>query len=192
MAVSNPVAIRPATRHNGWRGNAAMSQPPPDNAVDPVAALYFIDRRYSLDELKTLCFELGVDYDNLPGEGKRGKARELILHESRRRGLTRLAALLEREHPAAFARELAGTTQPAEPTPARRLEQTLDERQATAVRSAVRAVAVALAGEGERPQWNRVYAALRRAFAINSYRDIPASRFDDAIEFLEDWLAELA
>lgn len=168
-----------------------MSHPPPDDAIDPVAALHFIDRHYSLDELKTLCFELGVDYDNLPGEGKRGKARELILHESRRRGLTKLATLLERDHPQAFVRELAGTAQPAEPAPARRPERTLDERQATAVQAAVRAVAVALAANGERPQWNRVYAGLRRAFGVGRYRDIPANRFEETIWFLEDWLAEL-
>lgn len=29
-------------------------------------------------ELRTLCFDLGVDYDNLPGDGKENKARELI------------------------------------------------------------------------------------------------------------------
>ncbi len=32
------------------------------------------------EELRTLCFDLGADYDNLPGEGKAGKARELIAH----------------------------------------------------------------------------------------------------------------
>ncbi len=37
------------------------------------------------DDLRTLCFELEVDYDNLAGDTKRGKARELIL-ELRRQG----------------------------------------------------------------------------------------------------------
>jgi hypothetical protein len=34
--------------------------------------------RFSDDELRTLCFELGVDYENLGGTGKAGKARELL------------------------------------------------------------------------------------------------------------------
>ena len=36
-------------------------------------------RRHSLDSLRTLCFRLGLDYDDLPGESKAGRARELIL-----------------------------------------------------------------------------------------------------------------
>ncbi|VAW43015.1 hypothetical protein MNBD_CHLOROFLEXI01-1846 [hydrothermal vent metagenome] len=38
-----------------------------------------IDQRFNLEELKTLCFNLHVDYDSLPSEGKRAKIRELIL-----------------------------------------------------------------------------------------------------------------
>jgi hypothetical protein len=34
--------------------------------------------RYDEGELRTLCFHLGVDYDDLPASGKAGKARELI------------------------------------------------------------------------------------------------------------------
>lgn len=34
--------------------------------------------RFSGEELRTLCFYLGVDYDSLPGEGKAAKAREMI------------------------------------------------------------------------------------------------------------------
>jgi len=35
-------------------------------------------------ELRTLCFDLGIDYDDLPGEGKANKARELIAYLERR------------------------------------------------------------------------------------------------------------
>lgn len=34
--------------------------------------------RFSEEELRTLCFDLGVNYDDLQGEGKAGKARELV------------------------------------------------------------------------------------------------------------------
>jgi hypothetical protein len=37
-----------------------------------------IDRHLDLEELRTLCFDLGVDYDSLRGEGKAAKIRELI------------------------------------------------------------------------------------------------------------------
>jgi len=43
-------------------------------------------------ELRTLCFDLGVDYDNLPGEGKANKARELVIYLERR---NRIGALVE-------------------------------------------------------------------------------------------------
>lgn len=36
------------------------------------------------EELRTLCFDLGVDYDGLPARGKGGKARELVLYFWRR------------------------------------------------------------------------------------------------------------
>lgn len=49
---------------------------------------------YDREELKTLCFELGVNYDALPGEGTAAKARELILYIGRRHELERLLGAL--------------------------------------------------------------------------------------------------
>ena len=40
--------------------------------------------RFSVDELKTLCVDLGLEYAALPGEGKEGKARELVAYLERR------------------------------------------------------------------------------------------------------------
>jgi hypothetical protein len=37
-----------------------------------------LDARFSEEELRMLCFDLSIDYDDLPGEGKAGKARELV------------------------------------------------------------------------------------------------------------------
>ena len=50
----------------------------------------FIVAHYSLDELRTLCFDLGVNYDDLGGEALSGKARELILKLGRERKLEEL------------------------------------------------------------------------------------------------------
>jgi tetratricopeptide (TPR) repeat protein len=37
-----------------------------------------LDRRFDEEELRTLCLDLGIDYDDLPGRGRSDKARELI------------------------------------------------------------------------------------------------------------------
>ena len=37
-----------------------------------------IGERFSEEEIRTLCFQMGVEYDDLPGEGRPGKARELV------------------------------------------------------------------------------------------------------------------
>jgi uncharacterized protein len=39
---------------------------------------------FGLSELQTLCFDLGIDYESLPGEGKADKIRELIIYLERR------------------------------------------------------------------------------------------------------------
>ena len=39
---------------------------------------------YSLDEIKALCFTMGIDFESLPGEGKDAKIRELIAFCQRR------------------------------------------------------------------------------------------------------------
>jgi hypothetical protein len=43
-----------------------------------------LTNHFSERELNTLCFDLGIDYDSLPGEGKTDKARELISYLERR------------------------------------------------------------------------------------------------------------
>lgn len=51
-----------------------------------VALRLVLARRYNLEELRTLCFDLGVEFDDLPGEGKTAKIRELI-KQCRRAGM---------------------------------------------------------------------------------------------------------
>ena len=53
---------------------AALEWPPV-----ALAALHdALDRRLDADGLRDLCLRLGVDPDNLPGETKRARARELV------------------------------------------------------------------------------------------------------------------
>lgn len=48
--------------------------------------LDFLEKRFNLDEVRTLCFRLYVNYDSLPGEGTLGKARELISNREKMSG----------------------------------------------------------------------------------------------------------
>ena len=53
----------------------------------------------NLEELRTLCFQLDVDYDDLLGEAKTGRIRELILLMLRDDRLPELVDALEQSHP---------------------------------------------------------------------------------------------
>lgn len=59
--------------------------------ITPTALRETLTARFSEDELRTLCFDLGFDYESLPGQGKAGKAREIVAHMDRRGDLAQLA-----------------------------------------------------------------------------------------------------
>ena len=48
---------------------------------------------FSIEELRTLCFDLGIDHETLPGREKAELARELIVHQQR---VGRIPELCER------------------------------------------------------------------------------------------------
>jgi hypothetical protein len=52
----------------------------------------FIVAHFNDNELRDLCFDLGIDYESLPGEGKAAKARELTAYCQRRDRLAELEA----------------------------------------------------------------------------------------------------
>jgi hypothetical protein len=56
-----------------------------------------INRLFNEQDLRTLCFDVGVDYDDIGGETKESKVRELILHQYRR-GLLRNLIMKCAEH----------------------------------------------------------------------------------------------
>lgn len=62
----------------------------------------FIVDYFSLDELKTLCFKLGVEFDDLGGDGRAGKARELVLFAQRQIQLKRLDEMVLQARPEAY------------------------------------------------------------------------------------------
>jgi hypothetical protein len=51
-----------------------------------------IDEHFNKSELQTLCFDMDVDYDDLNGENKSDKARELIAFCERRQIVPDLVA----------------------------------------------------------------------------------------------------
>jgi hypothetical protein len=58
-----------------------------------------LDTSFNEDELRTLCADLDIDYESLPGEGKSSKARELIAYLQRRGRSDELVAYLIRLRP---------------------------------------------------------------------------------------------
>jgi len=77
--------------------------------------------RLDENELRDLCFDLDIDYDGLPGEGKTGKARELIAYLERRKRLHDLIKVGRQERPdiswpEATGLAQAGTTSDLPPT----------------------------------------------------------------------------
>lgn len=87
-------------------------------AEDRTQLLQFLESHYTLDGLKTLCFNLFIDFDNLGGDTKNAKGRELILHLERAGRTADLLAQLGREKPRAYEREFAKAP-PVPPIPVR-------------------------------------------------------------------------
>lgn len=75
---------------------------------------------FSLEELITLAFKLDIDYENLVGEGKSGKIRELIIYLERKGRLNDLISEVARIRPNAplheFRSTVSGQLQPQEQT----------------------------------------------------------------------------
>ena len=58
-----------------------------------------LTQRFDDNELRDFCFTLDVDYENLRGETKDAKARELLLRMERRGEVDKLAKQVQRERP---------------------------------------------------------------------------------------------
>ena len=58
-----------------------------------------LDSHFNLDEIRTLCLKLGIDFDNIPGDGKSAKIRGLILFLARQSRLHDLVETVIKERP---------------------------------------------------------------------------------------------
>ncbi|KAA3665520.1 MAG: TIR domain-containing protein [Chloroflexi bacterium] len=61
-----------------------------------------IAKQFNSEEVKMLCFELGVSYDDIEGEGNINKVRELVAYLERRQKLHELITLVKKERPSAI------------------------------------------------------------------------------------------
>jgi hypothetical protein len=61
-----------------------------------------LDAVFSENDLRDLCFDMDIDYDNLPGSGKSARARELILYCENRGRLNELTDHVRRLRPQAL------------------------------------------------------------------------------------------
>jgi len=62
----------------------------PENAQYLSALHKQIDRYFSFSEVKTLCFDLGVDYENIPGDSRSAFIRNLVVSLAKRNQLQEL------------------------------------------------------------------------------------------------------
>ena len=95
---SGPAA---PVRWGPWRPEGADDTRPSRTARRRLLA--FINRHFDDEELRTLCFDLDVEYEDLPARSRSGKARELIAYLEKRGRLAELLELLAQERPGPFA-----------------------------------------------------------------------------------------
>lgn len=84
------------------RGKLAMtveSHPLSNGEVSPVRLRQILDDGYNDSELRDLCFELSIDYEDLPGDGQGAKARELVLFAKRHGQIAQLVEYVMRDRP---------------------------------------------------------------------------------------------
>ena len=70
-------------------------------------------------------------------------------------------------------------------------EQLVAPEQAMQISQAVKAVAHELGKRSKRNEYGGVYGELYRRYGINSYKALPKNKFDDALNWLNDWLQSL-
>jgi len=63
--------------------------------------------------------------------------------------------------------------------------------QASQISQAVKAIAMALSKQTRKNEYGGVYGELYRRFGINSYKELPSHRFDEAMKWLNQWLQSI-
>jgi hypothetical protein len=71
---------------------------------------HILSKYYNDQELRTLCFTLGVEYENLPFSGRSNKARELVTLMDRNGHIAELEAQVRKDRPHLFPLEEEANT----------------------------------------------------------------------------------
>jgi hypothetical protein len=79
--------------------SVACSEKEAPEWVNPARLRQVLTEYFNSDELQSLCFDLGIDYESLPGEGKANKAREVVGYARRRGQIPELYAEIKKSRP---------------------------------------------------------------------------------------------
>lgn len=93
-----------------------MPDPTPPDPT-PQQLVSFIKDTFSLKELKTLCFDLKIEFDDLDGNTKAEKAQELGEYMRRRGRMADLREKLAHERPGPYTQRFTTQTKPPEEPP---------------------------------------------------------------------------
>ncbi len=80
---------------------------PGDKEIDPKKILQALIHHFDADELRTLCFHLDIQYEDLPPGGRSSKARSLVEYSQRHHRFNVLAAAIREARPAIGWNDLA-------------------------------------------------------------------------------------
>ena len=97
--ITHPGTVRGAQLGSPSPPQDTTQSPPADATAHASALRRILVERFNLEELRTLCFDLSIDYDALRGEGKEALARELIVHLQRRLKLEQLTTYIRQHRP---------------------------------------------------------------------------------------------
>ena len=100
ISNSQGIAIGRSSSASVTQSSSEPAQRRSSGGQNPdVADLYqILIQRFNLAELQDLCFDLGVDFEDLGGSGRKAKARELVQYMQRRGRLDALhQAILEQD-----------------------------------------------------------------------------------------------
>lgn len=90
---------REIERKSRQRRQAVLNPRGADDGPGQAKLLNELDQRLNLEDVRTLLFELGIDYDDLAGETKKGKLREMLLYLGRQGQTPRLVTHLRDNYP---------------------------------------------------------------------------------------------
>ncbi len=81
------------------RKTPAKSTAKPSPSPEQLALLQTLRDQFTLEELETICWELGITFDDLPARTLTGKARQLIERAAALNTLDTLIDIVRRERP---------------------------------------------------------------------------------------------